>query len=485
MPAVGPATLEFVEKIMTFTGQTLTSWLLNELVRELEEEFSGEILRPGDAEYEAARWVRNTAVDRHPALIVRPLTAKDVARAVTFAREHDLALAVRGGGHSPAGHSTVDGGIVLDLTAMNGIEVNRERREAWLGAGLTWGEFYARKQDDGLAIPGGDVSSVGVAGLTLGGGMGWLARKYGMAIDNLLAVEVVTADGRTLTASEAEHADLFWSLPGCGGNFGVATRFRFRMYPVGTVLGGAIVYPASREMLRAYLEAASAAPDELTAITLVLNAPPLPFIPKEAHGTPVLSIVPCYVGDLAAGQAALAPLRSLAGQSPLADVTGPKPYPELFELTKVAAVSRPQTVRAGFLRELPDAVIEAMLAAVREATSPFCTIAFRVLGGTMSRVSVEATAFAHRDKSFFLAFNAGWEDGDEAPRRHVAWTRDLWGKADPFTDGAYANYLEDEGDERVRAAYPGATYDRLAEIKRRYDPENVFRLNVNIPPAGA
>jgi FAD/FMN-containing dehydrogenase len=311
--------------------------------------------------------------------------------------------------------------------------------------------------------------------------MGWLMRKHGMTIDNLLAVDVVSAAGRRLTASEAEHPDLFWALRGGGGNFGIATCFRYRLHPVRTVLGGAIVHPATRAGLRAYAEATATAPDELTTITFVQKAPPMPFIPADAHGTPVHVILACYAGDPDAGQAALAALRRLTDSGPLADTTGPTTYPALYDLTEMAAVSRPHATRNAYLRELTDATIEIILDFVNRATSPFSLVALRELGGAMARVPVDATAFAHRDKAFYLAADNAWEN-EPQPERHVAWTEAFWQAVAPYTDGAYAGYLGDEGEARVRAAYPPATYARLAVIKRTYDPENLFRLNPNVRP---
>ena len=402
---------------------------------------------------------------------------------MNFARAHDLPLAVRGGGHSPAGYGVVDGGLVVDLSTMKRLQIDPEGRVATADPGLSWGEYNARTHQHGLATPGGDVTTVGLAGLTLSGGMGWLMRRYGMTIDNLLAVDVVTADGQVLTASETDHADLFWALRGGGGNFGVATRFRYRLHPVETVLGGAIVYPATRDGLRAYAEAAAAAPDELTTITFVGKAPPLPFIPTEAHGTPVHLIMPCYAGDVDAGQRALIELRTLAGRTPLADTTGPIPYPGLFRLTEMGAVSRPHAIRNAYLRDLDDETIELILDFVGRATSPLGVIALRELGGAMARVPIDATAFAHRDKRFYLAADNSWEEDDPRPERHLAWADAFWRAAAPRTDGAYAGYLADEGGDRVRSAYPPPTFERLAAVKRRYDPNNLFQLNPNIPPA--
>lgn len=463
------------------TGRVTRDRPSDTAVRSLQERMRGQVIRPGDDDYDRARRVWNAAVDRHPALIVRPRDVADVVETVAFARAGDLPLAVRGGGHSPGGYGTVDDGLVVDLSGMKRLEVEPDKRTARADAGLTWGEYNAATHEHGLATPGGDVTAVGISGLTLSGGMGWLMRKHGMTIDNLLAVDVVTADGEPLTASEAQHPDLFWALRGGGGNFGIATGFRYRLHPVETVLGGAIVHAATHEGLRAYADATASAPDDLTTITIVGKAPPLPFIPAEAHGTPVHLIIPCYAGDLDAGQRALAPLRTLAGQTPLADTTGPTPYPSLYDLTAMSASSRPHALRNAYLRELSDETIEIVLDFVGRATSPLGTVALRELGGAMARVPVDATAFAHRDKAFYIAADNAWDD-DVHTERHVAWTDDFWAAVAPHTDGAYAGFMGDEGDDRVRAAYPPATYARLAAIKRRYDPGNLFRLNPNVRP---
>jgi FAD/FMN-containing dehydrogenase len=451
-------------------------------VRQLSGSVQGEVIQPGDDDYDQLRRVWNRLVDRRPGLIVRPRDTADVIESIAFARRNDLPLAVRGGGHSPAGYGTVDGGLVVDLSTMKRLDVEPERRVAWAQPGLTWGEYNAHTNTHGLATPGGDVSAVGIAGSTLAGGMGWLMRKHGMTIDNLLAIEVVTADGRVLTANETEHPELFWALRGGGGNFGIVTGLRYRLHHVGAVVGGAIVYPATRDGLRAYADAAAEAPDELTTITLVGKAPPLPFIPADVHGSPVHIIVPCYTGEPAAGQRSLAVLRRLAGRTPLADTTGPMPYPALYAITDMAATSRPHAVRNAYVRELAGETIEIILDFVNRATSPFGVIALRELGGAMGRVPVDATAFAHRDKAFYIAADNAWED-EARPGRHVAWSDAFLRAVAPYSAGAYAGYLEDEGEDRIGAAYPPATYTRLAEIKNQYDPDNLFQQNANIRPS--
>ena len=467
---------------MVVHEEALIDTLAAGAVRALEEGLIGSVIRPGDDEYEQARRVWNAAVDKVPALIVRPHDAADVILAVNFARDRGLPIAVRSGGHSMAGYGTVDDGIVIDLSDMKGLSIDPERMVARAEPGLTWGEYSAQTHAYGLATPAGDVSSVGIGGLTLGGGIGWLARKYGLTIDNLLSVELVTADGHLITASADEHPALFWALRGGGGNFGIATAFTFRLHPVGTIFGGAIIHPATAEVVRAYLDAADAAPDEVTTIAFLLQAPPLPFIPAEAHGTLVLFNTVCYAGDLDGGPEAVAPLRSLGGVDPIVDLTGPVPYPGLFDLTAIGTISRHHEVRSGLLTRFDDALIETLMDYGHAMTSPFGMIELRVLGGAMARVPGGATAFAHRDKPYLLAAINGYDDLAES-ERHIAWTRSLWQAAAPYTDGAYVNYLQDEGDTRVRAAYVPSTYSRLEAIKRRDDPDNVFRVNSNVRPA--
>ena len=467
---------------MVVHEEALIETLAAGAVQALEEGLIGSLIRPEDGEYEQARRVWNAAVDRSPALIVRPHDACDVIQSVNFARAHGLTIAVRSGGHSMAGYGTVDDGLVIDLSAMKGLDVDPVRLIARAEPGLTWGEYAARTHQYGLTTPAGDVSSVGIGGLTLGGGIGWLARKHGLTIDNLLSVDLVTADGQLVTASADEHPDLFWALRGGGGNFGIITAFTFRLHRVATIYGGGIIHPATPDVVRAYLDAADAAPDELTTIAFIVQAPPLPFIPAEAHGKLVLFSTVCFAGDLERGPEALAPLRTLAGVEPIADVTGPMPYPGLFELTAIGTISRHHAIRSGFLTSFDDATIETVLDHARAMTSPFGMIELRVLGGAMARVPTDATAFAHRDKPYLLCVINSWDDPAESDR-HPAWMHACWQAVAPRTDGTYSNYMQDEGERRLRDAYVPSTYARLAEIKRRYDPDNVFRRNGNIRPA--
>jgi FAD/FMN-containing dehydrogenase len=305
-----------------------------------------------------------------------------------------------------------------------------------------------------------------------------------MTIDNLLAAEVVTADGEILMASEPDNRDLFWAIRGGGGNFGIATRFHFRLHEAPTIVGGGLVYQATREVIRDYVENAAAAPDALATITSSMLAPPLPFIPAEAHGTPVFMIIACYAGDLNSSKPAYAPFRNLGGSTPLADMIEEMPFPALYELTQMAGKRRPQAVRAAFMNAIDGRAIEAIIDAISHPSSSSSTVVLRVLGGEIARVPADATAFSHRDKPIYFAINNSWDDPDD-PRNdeHVAWTESLWQSLAPHTAGAYANFLGDEGVERARSAYSPEALARLARLKQRFDPDNIFRANVNIPPA--
>lgn len=443
---------------------------------------AGSVIRPEDAGYDLARQVHNATIDRHPALIVRAATAADVARTVVFARDTGLELAVRGGAHSLAGYGTVEGGIVLDLGAMKGLHIDPERRIAWAQAGLTAGEYTAAAAGHGLATPFGDTGSVGIAGLTLGGGIGWLVRKHGLAIDALLSVEVVTADGRIIVASETDHPDLFWAIRGGGGNFGIVTRFQFRLYAVATVLGGALFLPPTREVLQSLVPLAASAPEALTTISVLMAAPPAPFIPEALHGQPTLALMFVFDGDAEAGQAALEPFRQVA--TPMAEFVMPMPYVGIYELMHGAEERTPASHRSLFLDTLDDAAIDTILQRMAAPSSPMAMTQIRVLGGAMARVDDAATAFAHRDASVMVVLITGFEDPAEAPV-HAAWTESYFEALRPRSTGVYSNFLEAEGEDRVHEAYPEATYRRLADVKRRYDPTNLFHLNQNIRPAVA
>jgi FAD/FMN-containing dehydrogenase len=446
----------------------------------LRQRLAGEMILPGDVAYDSTRRVWNAAYDRYPAVIVRARDAADVIQAVRFARQHELPLAVRSGGHSMAGHGAVDGGVVVNVAGMKGLSIDPERGVAWAQPGLTAGEYGEQAQVYGLATPFGDAGTVGISGLTLGGGVGYLARKHGLTVDNLLSAEVVTADGRLLTASETEHADLFWALRGGGGNFGIVTAFEYRLLPVGMILGGALVHEATAETLERYYQAASEAPEGLTTISFVVQAPPLPFIPPEKVGSLILLTTLCFTGDVEAGMAAVAPLRGVGKL--IGEAVMPMPYTGLYQLTAEGAVSRPHAIRNGLGEGLDRAMAESIMDHARGMTSPFSVMQLRVLGGAVSRVPAGATAFAHRDKNLMLTAWSAWEDPTEAAVS-TAWVERAWRDLEPKLDGAYVNFLGSDGPERIEAAYPSLTRQRLAAIKGRYDPTNFFRVNQNIRPA--
>jgi FAD/FMN-containing dehydrogenase len=440
------------------------------------------LITPDHAEYDAARRVWNKEFVGQPGLVVRAAGAADVALAVAYARGNDLPLAIRSGGHSLAGFGTVDHGVVLDLSRLKSVSIDAEMQTAWVQPGVTSVELAPLAAEHGLGLSTGDAPTVGLGGLTLGGGIGFMVRKYGLTVDSLLAAQVVTAGGEVVTASEREHPDLFWALRGGGGNFGVVTGFQYQLRPVGTILGGPIISPATKESVRAYVQRALEAPDGLTTITFLMKAPPLPFIPAALHGTPIMLILAVYVGDLADGRRAMAPLAALGPGT--VDLTAPMPYPAIFDLTKDPTVSSHHYGRSTFLREFPDELIDTVLEQVENGTSPLSFAQIRPLGGAFGRIPLDATAFAHRDKSYMLTIINDWDGpsaGESAP--HRAWVDGFWAKVRPYGSGVYVNFLEAAEEARIREAYPGGTYDRLAAVKRRYDPDNFFRINQNISPS--
>ncbi len=448
-------------------------------IEQLRAELAGPVLGPGEPGYDAARRVFLPSVDRHPAAIVRPADAGEVARVVLLTRETGLELAVRGGGHSQAGHGTNEGGIVLDLAGLTTLEIDAGRRVARAAGGLTTGEVTVAAAPLGLAPAFGDTASVGIGGLTLGGGMGYLVRKHGLTIDHLLGAEVVTADGVVVEADADSHPDLFWAIRGGGGNFGVVTRFDYRLHPVDLVTGGMLALPATPETLAGFVAEAEAAPEELSMIANVLLAPPLPFVPPELVGEPLLLVLLVHAGPLDDGVQAVAPLRALA--PPVADFVRAMPFSEMFT-AEAPAVPPRSVVRTFFSDSLDEAAAGELLDRMRTSTAQLPAAQIRVLGGAVARVPSEATAFAHRQRRLTVNVAAVYASPEE-DSVHRAWAEDAATELRRGEDAAYVNFLGDEGAERVRAAYPGATWDRLAEVKRRYDPENVFRLNQNVPPA--
>ncbi len=445
----------------------------------LRQRLSGQLIRPDDDAYDAAR---TTLYGSHqtPIAVAMVANAADVAAVVNVARTHGYPLAVRSGGHSLAHFSVVDGSIVVDFTEMKAVKVDPVTRIARVQAGATSGDLAGPAGKHGLVLTTGDTDSVGIGGLTTGGGVGFMVRKYGLAIDNLLSVEMVTADGRIVTASETENADLFWAVRGGGGNFGIITGFTFRLAPVAQILGGDLMLPATPDIIRSYMRFAVAAPDDLTLIANVMHAPPAPYVPIERVGELVLSILVTWTGSIEEGELVLAPLRALA--TPVADAVTPMPYQDIYSFTAHQAAPHQASIRMMFADDLSDKAIEDVIDAVRNASSPYSVVQIRGLGGAYSRVPNDATAFAHRDRRYFVAVIAVWLDASEDRSPHEQWTSDLWDQLRPEGAGVYANFLEREGPNRVREAYPGRTYERLQELKSIYDPGNLFRFNQNIPP---
>ena len=444
----------------------------------LRTELNGHVVARGDHEFDDARAVFYGGIDRRPAVIVRVADASDVAHVIALARETGLELAVRSGGHSLSGHSTTEGGIVLDLRDLNGLELDVEGRAAWAETGLTTGRYTEAAAAHGLATPFGDTGSVGIGGLTLGGGVGYLVRKHGLTIDSVLAADVVTADGELIRVDAESHPDLFWAIRGGGGNFGVATRVRLRLHDVGTVVGGMLILPATPDTVHSFMEAAEAAPEELSSISNVMPAPPMPFLPEEHHGKLVIFAMLVYAGEVEAGERAAAPFRALA--EPIADMVGPKPYPAIFEGAEedfhpVAAA------RTMFVDSIDRSAAETIVDQLRASTAMMAVTQLRVLGGAAARVPADATAYAHRQSRIMVNVAALFGSPAEAPD-HEPWVTGLADALRQEDTGAYVNFLGDEGAGRVRAAYPGETWERLVAVKRRYDPTNLFRLNQNIPP---
>ena len=445
----------------------------------------GPVIGPDDEGYDAVRAIWNGAIDRRPACVARCTGVADVVAAVRFARERGLLVAVRSGGHGVGGHALCDGGLVIDLSPMKGIRVDPAARTARAEAGVLWGELDRETQLHGLATVGGIVTHTGIAGLTLGGGIGWLMRKHGATVDNLLSVDLVTAEGELLTASGDENPDLFWGIRGGGGNFGVVTSFEYRLHPVGpTVLAGPIFHPFgdAREVLAFYREFIATAPDELTTIFELSVAPPLPFLPEDMHGKPIVMVGACYAGAPEDGIDVVRPLKEFG--TPTADLLEPKPYLALQSMFD-------PFVPHGWHRywksvELPPLTDDAIDTLVEHSSAPTSpksyTIVFQ-LGGALARVGEDEMAFSQRGTAHNVNINAVWTEDDPEGERHVAWARDFFDAMQPHAGGrVYVNFLGEEGGSRVRQAYGARNYERLVELKRAYDPTNFFRLNQNIEP---
>ena len=450
---------------------------------ELESSFRGGLVRPGDPSYDERRKIWNGSIDRVPALIARCAGVADVIAAVSFARRTGLVVAVRGGGHSFPGLSVCDGGVVIDLSPMRGIRVDPEARTARAQAGVLLGELDRETQAFGLAATGGIVTHTGLSGLTLGGGIGWLMRKHGLTIDQLLSVDLVTAEGEFVKASERENADLFWGVRGGGGNFGVVTEFELRLNPVGpTVLAGPIFWPIaeSPRVLRFYREWIAEAPDDLMTIVLHRKAPPLPFIPPELHGEPVVSVVCCYAGPVEEGEQVVRPIKQLG--SPALDLCEPKPYTEHQAMFDPSFPhGRWYYFRACDVAELTDEVIDITVDHSMRIASPLTAFPIWQMGGAVGRVGEDETAFNGRGAGHTFNITGSTETAAGFDQERE-WARSFWSALEPHHAGVYVNFLMEEGEERVREAYGADKYDRLKALKRKYDPDNLFRLNQNIPP---
>jgi FAD/FMN-containing dehydrogenase len=458
--------------------------LQNIKIEELKGGFKGKILLPSDGAYDSARQIWNAMIDKRPAVIARCATTSDVVRAVNFARDNHLLLAIRGGGHNIAGNAVCDGGLMIELSKMKAAQVDPAARRVTIEGGATLADLDAATQAHGLATPVGINSTTGIAGLTLGGGFGWLSRKYGLTVDNLESAEVVTAAGEVVRASATEHADLFWALRGGGGNFGVVTRFEFRLHPVGPdVLSGLIVYPISeaKSVLQQYREYIASAPEELNVWTVLRKAPPLPFLPEKFHGQEMIALALIYAGDPKQGQPLVEPLRKFG--TPWGEHVGVQPYvawQQTFDPLLTAGARN--YWKSHNFTTLQDGLFDVVVEYVGKLPSPQCEIFFGAIGGATTRPALGSAAYAQRDAKFVMNFHGRWED-EADDERCVRWARDFFNATTPFASGGvYVNFMTADETDRVRSAY-GPNYDRLVQVKGKYDPNNLFRMNQNIAPA--
>jgi FAD/FMN-containing dehydrogenase len=454
------------------------------MIDELRTHFRGALLQPGEEGYDEARRIWNGAIDRRPALIARCAGADDVAEAVRFARERELAVSVRGGGHAVAGHAVCDDGVMIDLSLMKAVSVDPDSCTARAAGGLRWAELDQATQRFGLATTGGVISDTGIGGLTLGGGLGHLMRKHGLTVDNLSAVDLVTATGERVRADAENEPELFWGLRGGGGNFGIATAFEYRLHPVGPlVLAGPVFWPFedAPRVLRFLHEFAPEAPEELGLTVAMMRAGPFPFIPPEQRGRPVLGLVLAWVGDLDEGERAMAPLRRIG--RPIADVVTPIPYVALQSMLDGGAPpGRHYYWKSHRLPGIPDGVVDALMEHLESVPTPFSQLNGWIMGGAVSRVDAEATAVGEREVGLDISLAVGWQPGDPDADAHKAWARAGWDALRPYSAGIYANFISDEGAAGVEAAY-GDRRARLEALKATWDPDNVFRMNANITPS--
>ncbi len=454
-------------------------------IQQFRASLRGQVIGPKDEGYDEARKVFNGMIDRRPALIARCAGAADVQRAVTFARDQGLVVSVRAGGHSVNGYGVCEGGLMIDLSLMKGIKVDPQAQTTEAEAGLVWGELDAATQEQGLAVTGGRIPGTGVAGLTLGSGSGWLERKLGYTVDSMLGAEVVTADGRLLRASAEENPDLFWGLRGGGGNFGIVTSLRLKLHPIGPIVyGGMLAFPRdrARDILRTYRDFMETAPDDVGGALALITAPPAPFVPEDLQGKPAIAMVVCYTGDPAEGEKAIRPLLELG---PPLRMVQPMPYVAVQGLLDPM---NPPGMRnywkADMYPQLPDAALEALVDAAAGPPSPLTTIIVQPLGGAVHRVADDATAIGWRSAKWAIHVLGMWPDAREDDR-NIAWVRGIAQTLKPWAqEGAYLNYLMDEGEQAVRDSF-GRHYQRMVDLKKKYDPTNFFRLNQNISPNGA
>jgi len=460
---------------------------MNELpknnIDEFKTHFHGKVILPDDAGYDDVRQIWNAMIDRKPALIARCVSAEDVVQAIEFGRTNHLLISIRGGGHNIAGNAVCDDGLMIDLSLMKEVLIDLNTHRASVEPGCTLNDFDEAAQAHGLATPLGINSTTGVAGLTLGGGFGWLSRKYGMTIDNLLSVEVVTADGRQLHASEAENAELFWGLRGGGGNFGVVTRFEFQLHPVGpNVLSGLIVFPfeQAKSVISQFARFTETMPDELNVWMVTRAAPPLPFLPEEVHGKEMVALALCYAGDPKEGEKLIAPLREFG--TVLGEHIGVQPYVAWQQAFDPLLVKGARNYwKSHNFSQLNEGVIDAIVESAAKLPSPHCEIFIGTIGGQTASVAPDAMAYSNRDANYVMNVHGRWETAAE-DERCIAWARDFFAKSQPFASrGAYINFLTQDETDRIAFAY-GATWDRLVELKNKYDPTNLFRMNQNIKP---
>ena len=467
------------------TGNGSATTLSPELITELRGKVRGAVLAPGESGYDAARTIWNAMIDRRPALIIRAAGAADVIQAVTLARTHGLVIAIKGGGHNIAGNAVGDGGLMLDLSAMKSVRIDPRARTARVEPGVTLGEFDREAQAFGLATPVGINSTTGIAGLTLGGGFGWISRRYGLTVDNLIAADVVTADGKLLRASATENPGLFWAIRGGGGNFGVVTSFEYRLHPVGPeVMAGLIIFPQdnARTLLRQYRKITARAPRELTAWVVLRKAPPLPFLPAEVHGTDIVVFAVCYCGDLAKGKKAVAPLRALG--KPLADIVGPMPFAGWqTAFDPLLTPGARNYWKSHDFAKLSDPLIDLLVDHAGRVPTPETEVVLVHIGGAVNNVPVIATSYPHRNIEYIVNVHTRWSHPSQ-DQSCIAWARQLFDAMAPHsTGGVYVNFMPEDEGQRVKIGAYGRNYKRLTTLKAKYDPRNLFRMNQNIKPA--